>query len=126
WFAGHARFVPLGGEVAVAVRNQHSQDWLEHTFGAAVREAIAEVCGPGTAVRWAVDASLFGESAERGTRNAAPSSVERGARHPERTTDGDPDSAPSHSALRAPRSALQADLFGDPVASPKPKRLHPE
>src|SRR6185295_9942422 len=47
WFQGHARFVPFGGEVIVAVRNDQSRDWLEHTFGAGVRDAVAEVCGPG-------------------------------------------------------------------------------
>ena len=47
WFVGHAEFVSNGGSVVVAVRNQHTRDWLEHTFGAAVKEAVAEVCGPG-------------------------------------------------------------------------------
>jgi chromosomal replication initiator protein len=128
WFAGHARFVPLGGEVAVAVRNQHSQDWLEHTFGTAVRESVAEVCGPGTAVKWVVDAGLFGESAERGARSAELSSAERGVRNAEPKKEGDHSSALSHPALRAPRSALQKDLFGDPVpqAKPRAKRVDPD
>jgi chromosomal replication initiator protein len=65
WFAGHARFVHLGGEVIIAVRNQHSQDWLEHTFGQAVKEATIEVFGAGTAVKWVVDVELFQESEDR-------------------------------------------------------------
>src|SRR3954470_2219347 len=56
WFLGHAQFVPLGNSVVVAARNQHTQDWLEHTFGGAVKEAVAEVCGDKVAVKWVVDA----------------------------------------------------------------------
>jgi chromosomal replication initiator protein len=61
WFEGHARIVPLGREVTVVVRNDQTRDWLEHTFGNAVREAVGDICGTGTAVRWAVDSTLFGE-----------------------------------------------------------------
>src|SRR5438552_957218 len=63
WFAGHARFVPLGGAVVVAARNQHTQEWLEHTFGAAVKEAVAEVCGSNVQVKWALDAESLEEGA---------------------------------------------------------------
>src|SRR4029453_19686321 len=52
WFQGNARFVPLGQEVTVVVRNDQTRDWLEHTFGIAVREAVIDICGSGTAVRW--------------------------------------------------------------------------
>ena len=62
WFEGHARFVPLGREVTVVVRNDQTRDWLEHTFGSAVREAVTDICGSGTAVRWAVDSTLLVES----------------------------------------------------------------
>ena len=82
WFQGHARFVPLGGEVAVAVRNQQSQDWLEHTFGAAVREAVVEICGPGTTVKWVVDAELFQrtEDGEQRTEDRRERAEDRGQR----------------------------------------------
>ncbi len=122
WFAGHARFVPLGREVVVAVRNQHSQDWLEHTFGAAVKEATIEVCGAGTVVKWVVDEELFRDSvqetgdrrqgtektAESGTGKGTHSGTSAGSRLP---TAG--------SRLATPGS--QRDLFGDPVPAQKPK-----
>lgn len=107
WFAGHARFVPLGTEVAVAVRNQHSQDWLEHTFGIAVREAVAEVCGPGTVVRWAVDPSLF-ETSEVSER--VPTDPSRFVT-PQRETPTTADQ--------------QTNLFGEPVPTAKPKANRP-
>ena len=69
WVADHARFVPLGGSVVVAARNQHTREWLEHTFGASVKEAVADVCGSGVGVRWAVDDFEEARSAERGARN---------------------------------------------------------
>jgi chromosomal replication initiator protein len=135
WFQGHTRFVLLGGAVVVAARNQHTQEWLEHTFGAAVKEAAAEVYGSGVAVHWAVDAeSLDGteptpvESTEE-SRTAVPPqarNAERGPRSEDKTSSGE---RALHSALRVPRSPLvQVDLFGDPVAPPKPKlkRANPD
>ncbi|MBA4188043.1 MAG: chromosome replication initiation protein [Planctomycetaceae bacterium] len=133
WFAGHSRFVPLGNEVAVVVRNQHSQEWLEHTFGSAVREATVEVCGPGTVVRWVIDAEMFSENAEPrqnaecGTRNAESK--------PEPKTEPKPRLAATRSGARADTHTHQptttnqqqpTDLFGDPVAPAKPKAKKPE
>jgi chromosomal replication initiator protein len=124
WFEGHARFVPLGDSVVVAARNQHTREWLEHTFGASVAEAVADVCGPDVGVKWAVDEAPSLEEA----RSAEPlqaRSAERGTRSEEAKTEA----SSSRSELRAPRSALEAvprsalqkDLFGDPVAPPKQK-----
>jgi chromosomal replication initiator protein len=109
WFAGHAKFVPLGGSVVVAARNRHTQEWLEQTFGAAVKEAIAEVCGEGVSVRWAVDA----DSLEAVEPEVAP--------QPEAPVKP---LAASHVA----QPKQQVDLFGDPVAPPKPKvkRANPD
>jgi chromosomal replication initiator protein len=104
WFLGHAKFVPLGESVVVASRNRHTQDWLESTFGAAVGEAVAEVCGPGVAVEWVVDAE---ESAEAGGRR--PASEPQAPPKPQAASD------------IAGRPAVQRDLFGEPVAPPKPK-----
>ncbi|QJW96066.1 DnaA/Hda family protein [Frigoriglobus tundricola] len=123
WFQGHARFVPLGTAVVVASRNPHTQEWLEHTFGAAVKEAVAEVCGAGVPVQWEVDAEALDGVEE--TRN-----VERGTRSEDKTGKElpVPRSAPrtSPSADAAPRAAPpQVDLFGDPVVPPKPKLKRP-
>ena len=109
WFQGHACFAPRGGEVTVAVRNQQSRDWLEHTFGAAVREAVGEVCGPGIAVRWTVDAGLFQETGARNQETEKP------------PVSHDPDSP--RTTHHAPP---QKDLFGDPVAQRKPKAKRPD
>ncbi|MBA4065810.1 MAG: chromosome replication initiation protein [Isosphaera sp.] len=120
WFQGHARFVPLGAEVVVAARTPHTRDWLEHTFGPAVREAVAEVCGPGTAVRWAVDAEtvVSGQesavSEDKEVEQPRLAATRSGARHPAEAPT--PDSRPP-----AP-----VDLFGDPVAPPKPRPKRPE
>jgi chromosomal replication initiator protein len=108
WFAGHAKFVPLGGSVVVAARNQHTQEWLEQTFGAAVREAVVEVCGEGVSVRWAVDA----DSLEAGEPETAPQ----------------PETCVKPLAASQVPAKQQVDLFGEPVAQPKPKakRANPD
>ena len=122
WFDGHARFVPLGHEVTVVVRNEQTRDWLEHTFGAAVREAVLEICGPDTAVRWAVDPEMIREKALR---------AEGAEDRKQGTGDGRQDggdskqesNADSPAATRGTgRSAGQKDLFGEPVRDPKARR----
>ena len=116
WFEGQARFVCLGNQVVVAVRNQHAQDWLEHSFGPAIRESVAEVCGAGTTVRWVVDPEAV-ESAESKPEPSKPA-----APKPE------PRVAATRSGARASAPQPQVDLFGDPVASPKakPKKADPD
>jgi chromosomal replication initiator protein len=111
WFAGHARFVPLGGSVVVAARNQHTREWLEHTFGASVREAVAEVCGSNVQVQWAVD-----EESLEGATEAAPAK-------PQAAAGVEPLAA---SRVESPKQ--QTNLFGEPVAPPKPKakRANPD
>jgi len=94
WFLGHAQFVPLGSHVVVAARNQHTREWLEHAFGAAVAEAVGEVYGPNVGVQWAVD--------------EVPSAPAVAA--PE---------APASAQPAAPKQ--QVNLFGEAVAAPKPK-----
>ena len=134
WFQGHARFVPLGGEVAVAVRNQQSQDWLEHTFGAAVRAAVAEVCGPGTAVKWVVDAGLFASEEEvrdqKSEVGEEPAPIRSAAPRSEvqQPTPARELPAPSrrHSSPITHHSSLKRDLFGDPVLAAKPKARRPD
>src|SRR5262249_12957217 len=127
-------FVALGGEVVIAVRNQHSQDWLEHTFGKAIKEAMAEVCGPGTALKWAVDGETVDSEQSAGVsskqaepkagpepRLAATRSGARGVPEAERPA------ARPFPAHTTHHSSPQTDLFGDPVAprKPKAKRVDP-
>lgn len=122
WFLGHAKFVPLGNSVVVAARNQHTQDWLEHTFGTAVKEAVAEVCGENVAVQWAVDS-------EEGDRGEGSGEREGGAGVAQGDGQGHKQervSIPTPSPL-SPRPS-QMDIFGEPVAPPKPKtkRVNPD
>lgn len=118
WFQGHVTFVPLGGRVVVAARNRHTQEWLEHTFGATVRAAVTELYGEGTALQWVADDL---EGAERGP-GAEPAPAGEHGEAPARTALAD------GAAVRGPRPAVQRDLFGDPVPPPKPKakRADPE
>jgi chromosomal replication initiator protein len=117
WFQGHARFVCLGGEVVVAVRNEQCRDWLEHTFGEAVRAAAVEVCGNRTTVRWVIDPDALEENAERGTRNAEPQKPQ---------PEPKPRPAAPRGEVKASPPAPQLDLFGHPVAPPKPKAKRPD
>jgi len=129
WFDRQARFVPLGREVVVAVRTAGSQDWLEHTFGTAVKEAAVEVCGAGTAVRWVVDAETV-DAALAATQEAPPV-----APIPTPTATA---AKPSVFAVNKPKPTTnvqppatnrsQTDLFGDPLptAKAKAKQAEPE
>ena len=121
WFQGHARFVGLGGEVAVATRNDSTRDWLEHTFGEAVRAAANEVCGRATPVKWVVDAEMFSEQ-ETGDRRQ-----ETGGQKPAAAC-GVASSPAKTAAEKKPQPSpppVRKDLFGDPVPPPKPKAKRP-
>ncbi len=108
WFPGQARFVPLGATVLVAARNQHTREWLEQTFGAAVQEAVRSVCGPGVQLQWAVD---FLEEIETDAREATATAAE-----------------PTSTSERSAPAVHQVDLFGDPVMPfrAKAKRSNPD
>lgn len=134
WFAGHARFVPLGTDVVIAVRTQHTQDWLEHTFGPAVKEAVVEVCGHGTAIKWVVDEELFAEppvgqqSLVNSHRLAAPvQQTESRDEAPPQAVVADRSPSRESAPVRKAAPKPQTDLFGDPVPAPapKPKRADP-
>jgi len=143
WFQGHACFVPLGNVVVVAVRNQHTLDWLEHTFSEAVREAITEIYGSGIAINWVVDELAV---SGQGTDEPEASATDTGDRRAGSVSDGQqnqktrnnpngttvahgPNSATTNNRERKPlESRTQLDLFGDPLPAPKSKakREHPE
>jgi chromosomal replication initiator protein len=59
WFARHTKFTWQDELLTVGVPNLHFQDWLEKTFGDAVRAAAAAVFGRPMQVRFAIDAQLF-------------------------------------------------------------------
>ena len=121
WFQGHARFVGLGAEVVVVVRNDSCRDWLEHTFGAAVRAAATEVRGKPQPVKWVVDADLFAEPpAARGVA-PTPTPVK-----PNTKKQPAPATPRPQSSIVNSQSSIRTDLFGDPVAPPKPKAKRPD
>jgi chromosomal replication initiator protein len=117
WFKGHARFEPAAGGVRVVARNEACREWLEHTFGEAVRAAAAEVCG-GPAVKWAIESAA---DAAEGARGQGPGAREEPAAPPPATR---PRVRPNPSPLTPTPS--QKDLFGDPVPPPKPKARRPD
>jgi len=118
WFQGHARFVSLGSEVVVVARNEACRDWLEHTFGPAVREAAVEVGGGPTPVRWVVDAAVAGGDAPAAaTEPAAPLPPARDAPRPP---------ADSRAPSRKPPAPAPHDLFGNPLPPPKAKARRPD
>jgi chromosomal replication initiator protein len=120
WFQGQGRYLTRGKELVVATRNEQGRDWLEHTFGDAVKAAAAEVCGPGTAVRWVIDAGLFSE--EAGARGKGQGASE------EKPAPAPKPAAAAASSRPLPHAPCpsQTDLFGDPVPPPKPKAKRPD
>ena len=85
WFHDHAKFVAAGRDLLVVVASHQFQEWLEQTFGEAVRAAAETVYGRATAVKFVVDAALFPNQAETDAKptNApvAPKSKDRGKPH---------------------------------------------
>lgn len=110
WFQGHARFEPAAGGVRVVARNEAMREWMEHTFGDAVKAAAAEVCG-GSMVKWVIES----EGATGDGRRASEARVE--AEPVVVAASAKPVPTPRHS---------QQDLFGDPVVPPKPKAKRPD
>jgi len=118
WFVGHTRFVGLGSELVVVSRNESTRDWLEHTFGEAVRAAATEAAGAPLPVRWAVDADAFAEDRGQRTEDSKQKTEER-----------KPEPEPARTKDEGRRTKdEQRDLFGDPVAprAAKSKRPDPE
>jgi para-aminobenzoate synthetase component 1 len=92
WFHRHAAFVPAGRELVVGVASAHFQEWLEQTFGEAVRSAAADALGAPTAVRFVVDPALF-PSDDPASGGLTPPGG-----------DASPTNSPSHRGADAPRS----------------------
>jgi chromosomal replication initiator protein len=75
WFERHTKFTWQDDLLTVGVPNLHFQDWLEKTFGDAVRAAAAAVFGRGMRVRFAIDAELF-RQARREQQESQGSKIE--------------------------------------------------
>jgi chromosomal replication initiator protein len=101
WFRTHTKFVLIGNEVVVGVPNLYFHDWLQKTFGTAVREAVIQVVGHGTTVRFAIDADLFQAARAQEddvVKPARETSRKQSAREPE------PKEAPRAEKTKAPRT----------------------
>jgi chromosomal replication initiator protein len=110
WFGSNVRVVPAGRQIVLAVASESFQGWLEHTFGAAVREAAAELGDGG--VRFVVDPDLFNDEAAP----VAKPVVEK----PLPPAEQKPELKPA-----VPKTART--LFGDePVPSPSPRKGKPK
>ncbi len=60
WFDRRTKFVwDDDGRLTVGVPNLHFQEWLQKTFGEAVRAAAADVFGAAVDVRFVIDPQLF-------------------------------------------------------------------
>ncbi len=59
WFAPNTKFSWEEGLLTVGVPNHFFQEWLQNTFGEAVRAAAAEVLGRPMQVRFTIDPELF-------------------------------------------------------------------
>ena len=70
WFPPNARFVWLGHEFVLAARTLQFQDYATDKFGEALQQAVTEVLGAGTPVRFVTDAELFAGPAERKVADA--------------------------------------------------------
>jgi chromosomal replication initiator protein len=95
WFARHTRFEPQGDWLKVGVPNRHFQEWLDRTFGDAVRDAVAEVFGEPLPVRFVIDAELFQaarrEQAEAEAPAAPPPPPDKEPAGSSRRSDAAPD-----------------------------------
>jgi chromosomal replication initiator protein len=85
WFDRHTKFTWQDDLLTVGVPNLHFQDWLEKTFGDAVRAAAAAVFGRVMQVRFAIDAELFQQARreQASVGSPEPGAAERGAPRPE-------------------------------------------
>ncbi|MCS7015096.1 MAG: DnaA/Hda family protein [Gemmatales bacterium] len=59
WFAQQTRIHWADDQLTIGVPNRFFLDWLQGTFGPAIREAAASVAGHPMAIRFVVDAGLF-------------------------------------------------------------------
>jgi chromosomal replication initiator protein len=98
WFHEHTRFTLTGRAVEVVARNDGCREWLEHTFGNDVRQAIAAAHGTPVEVIWSTESGANGKLAEPlvPADNPAP-------------------------RIPATSSSPRVDLFGDPLPKPKTK-----
>jgi chromosomal replication initiator protein len=136
WFARRTKFVWDDGQLTVGVPNLHFQEWLQKTFGDAVRAAAAEVFGQSLAVRFVIDPELFQaarqEQASVKEPQAAPEgsavgNALRGVPPDRNATEGVPYSEkPQASPRRGKKKPAEGPtLFDGLLAAPAPEKSQP-
>jgi chromosomal replication initiator protein len=122
WFHRHTKFTWQDDQLTVGVPNLHFQDWLDRTFGDAVRAAAAEVFGQPMQVRFAIDAELF-QQARREQAAVENQKSEVGGQRSEargKKTEG----ADQAAQAPAPKRARKWRRLGDFVVGPCNRVAH--
>ena len=118
WFRGQARFRCENDCIIVATRNLQVREWLEHTFGLAVREAAKEVCGTPLPIQWTVDpAALYEEEGKGNTTRPLVIPA------PSANTPEHPATEATLSSLSPGMAQIRADQERCPSIPPSPHRL---
>ena len=115
WFRDNSKLLIREQEVIIGVTNVMSQEWLSDTFGQDVRSAVAEVCGAGMSVRFAIDPDLF-----RAAR-AEEQRISAAHEHPAITVAVAP---PARDGLRKPRGKRKWRSLHDFVVGPCNRVAH--
>jgi chromosomal replication initiator protein len=110
WFQPHAKFALNEAECVVAVPNAHFQDWLQSTFGDAVRESVRETAGEPLPVRFVIDRTADEEPA---AERPAPKKSEP---TPGKLFDAGPKAEPKAEKVATP--ARRWKLLADFVVGP--------
>jgi len=115
WFDGNTKFTLREESLTVGVPNLFFQDWLQNTFGEAVRAAAGEVLGRPIQVRFAIDPELFQKS--RRNQEERPSPLQdRGLKIEDRV------SRTLHAGLAPEASISTRSSILDPRSPPKRRR----
>jgi chromosomal replication initiator protein len=112
WFVRHTKFTWDEAQLLVGVPNHFFQEWLEDTYGTAVREAAQQVFDRPLSVRFAIDPELF--------QAARQAQAEAAAQKPKNQTEGNPTRPPERddpppirgrSTVRPPRRWHRLEEF---------------
>jgi chromosomal replication initiator protein len=115
WFDGNTKFTLVEDSLTIGVPNLFFQDWLQNTFGDAVRVAAAEMAGRPIQVRFAIDPELFQKS-RRNQEEQIPRIEDRGLKIEDRASST-LKSGLAQEASISPRSSII-----NPPRSPKRTR----
>lgn len=104
WFDGNTKFTVHEESLIVGVPNLFFQDWLQNTFGEAVRAAAGEVLGRPIRVDFAIDPELFQKS-RRAQEAQPPGTLDRGSKIEDRASSN-PNQGLAPEASNSTRSSI--------------------